>query len=248
MFFVHCDAVGCEDVIDGYSVIDEESKTWFRTPPGDPNRKSGWLCLAHKPSLDTIAIGGVVAAPPPMLGNTWVGESLPDPEVLAEIAANMTDEQKMRFVSAAQPEVGRVLPFVNNMMRPRSKWSYGNGKPKFERLPDPDEYPEVATALDIVADDPESDPKFKAIIDKVWKTIDASLDKDEQLQKDFGFTEPEDGVEARYEKHKAKVPWVRNKAWWILHNSVAHPLIGVLPVRWAFRFHDWTSRRMHGLK
>jgi hypothetical protein len=41
-------------------------------------------------------------------------------------------------------------------------------------------------------------------------------------------------------------PWVAHTAWWLVHNCIAHPLIGVFPRRPAFRFHDWTSRKMHG--
>jgi hypothetical protein len=39
---------------------------------------------------------------------------------------------------------------------------------------------------------------------------------------------------------------IEHRGWWLVHNLVAHPLIGILPVRWAFQFHDWTSRQMAG--
>lgn len=59
------------------------------------------------------------------------------------------------------------------------------------------------------------------------------------------FTEPERGSEGRYAKRKTKVPWVQHTMWWVIHNCVSHPLIGVLPFRPFFRFHDWTSVKMH---
>lgn len=66
------------------------------------------------------------------------------------------------------------------------------------------------------------------------------------LQAEFGFTRPEDGSQDRYvERHKT-VPWAKHTVWWVIHNAMAHPLIAVLPVRFTFRFHDWTSRKMHG--
>jgi len=34
--------------------------------------------------------------------------------------------------------------------------------------------------------------------------------------------------------------------WWIVHNCVAHPLIGVLPIKPTFDFHDWTSDKIMG--
>lgn len=61
-----------------------------------------------------------------------------------------------------------------------------------------------------------------------------------------GFTAPEDGSADRYHDRKKKVPWARHTFWWVVHNSVAHPLIAVLPVGPMFNFHDWTSRKMHG--
>jgi hypothetical protein len=33
--------------------------------------------------------------------------------------------------------------------------------------------------------------------------------------------------------------------WWVVHNCIAHPLIGVMPFRPFFEFHDWTSRRIN---
>jgi hypothetical protein len=60
------------------------------------------------------------------------------------------------------------------------------------------------------------------------------------------FTKPEDGSEARYDKRKAERPWLKHTAWWFVHNCVAHVLIGILPLKPFFEFHDWTSRKMHG--
>ncbi len=62
----------------------------------------------------------------------------------------------------------------------------------------------------------------------------------------LGFSEPEDGSEARYDKRKAEHPWLKHTAWWFVHNCVAHVLIGILPLKPFFTFHDWTSRKMHG--
>ena len=66
------------------------------------------------------------------------------------------------------------------------------------------------------------------------------------LQREFGFAVPEDGSGERYATRLETRPWLAHSAWWFVHNCIAHPLIGVFPRRPAFRFHDWTSRRMHG--
>lgn len=39
---------------------------------------------------------------------------------------------------------------------------------------------------------------------------------------------------AAYRKH---IVW----PWWVVHNCIAHPLVGLLPFAFAFRFHDWTA-------
>lgn len=33
--------------------------------------------------------------------------------------------------------------------------------------------------------------------------------------------------------------------WWFVHNCVAHPLIGLVPVKQAFEFHDYTSKKIN---
>lgn len=43
------------------------------------------------------------------------------------------------------------------------------------------------------------------------------------------------------------LPRVQHHFWWLLHNLVAHPAIGLVPVKATFDFHDWTSRKLNGL-
>jgi hypothetical protein len=69
----------------------------------------------------------------------------------------------------------------------------------------------------------------------------------QRAQKDIvGFDKPEDGSEDRYAERRKQVPWLSHTIWWFVHNAIAHPLIAVLPIRPLFRFHDWTSHKMHG--
>lgn len=39
-------------------------------------------------------------------------------------------------------------------------------------------------------------------------------------------------------------PRVSNRAWWMIHNVVAHLAIGFLPNKHTFEFHDWTAKKM----
>ena len=40
----------------------------------------------------------------------------------------------------------------------------------------------------------------------------------------------------------------RHHVWWFVHNCIAHPLIGVCPIRLFFRFHDYTARRINAVE
>jgi hypothetical protein len=66
-------------------------------------------------------------------------------------------------------------------------------------------------------------------------------------ERTVGFDRPENGSGERYTERRKGRPWASHTLWWVIHNVVAHPLIGLLPFRPLFRFHDWTSERMHGV-
>lgn len=69
----------------------------------------------------------------------------------------------------------------------------------------------------------------------------ALFDSDMRLKQVRKWQHAEDGSAARYaDKFRYRY------GWWLVHNLVAHVLIGVAPVRLAFAFHDWTSRKMRG--
>lgn len=94
-------------------------------------------------------------------------------------------------------------------------------------------------------DEMKKDPEgFERALDEVF----ARKDEEHPLQKEFGFTVPEDGSEERYQERRKKynVPWTTHTFYWVIHNAVAHPLIGVCPIKPFFKLHDWTSRKMHG--
>ena len=60
------------------------------------------------------------------------------------------------------------------------------------------------------------------------------------------------GSEGRYparqekfvDKNK-KAPYAQHRAWWMIHNCVAHLMIGVWPCHTTFKFHDWTSQKLN---
>jgi hypothetical protein len=66
------------------------------------------------------------------------------------------------------------------------------------------------------------------------------------------MTDESFGAEVRHRKRIAKwnratrvAPKLRHHAWWLLHNAVAHPVIGVWPTRASVWFHDWTSQQLN---
>lgn len=67
----------------------------------------------------------------------------------------------------------------------------------------------------------------------------------------FDFEKPEIGSHARFQERlvifkKKEIPLQIHYIWWVTHNCVAHPLIGLLPwFEWTFDFHDYTSRKIN---
>lgn len=46
--------------------------------------------------------------------------------------------------------------------------------------------------------------------------------------------------------------WMKRKGsanehhfWWFVHNCVAHPMIGLVPIKKFFQFHDFTSDKIN---
>lgn len=48
---------------------------------------------------------------------------------------------------------------------------------------------------------------------------------------------------ANFRKNKTSV--LIHHFWWFIHNCIAHPAIGLLPIKPTFRFHDWTSDKIN---
>ena len=40
-------------------------------------------------------------------------------------------------------------------------------------------------------------------------------------------------------------PAIEHHFWWLTHNILAHTLIGLIPIKWFFDFHDWTSKKLN---
>jgi hypothetical protein len=49
----------------------------------------------------------------------------------------------------------------------------------------------------------------------------------------------ENGSKNRFDK-----VFKNHYGWWLVHNLIAHILIGILPIEPFFEFHDWTSIKM----
>ena len=68
----------------------------------------------------------------------------------------------------------------------------------------------------------------------------------------FGNTTSEDRFYQRISRFASRsTPVWMHHFWWMTHNCVAHPIIGVVPLvserggDLAFRFHDFTSRKIN---
>jgi hypothetical protein len=65
----------------------------------------------------------------------------------------------------------------------------------------------------------------------------------------FDFDKDETGSLPRYLDRMGynpkPIPRIKHLGWWWTHNCIAHPLIGMLPIKVTFDFHDWTSRKLN---
>jgi hypothetical protein len=49
----------------------------------------------------------------------------------------------------------------------------------------------------------------------------------------------------KFRKAEKRFPILQHYFWWFVHNCVTHPLIGLIPVKPFFQFHDWTSVKLN---
>jgi len=53
--------------------------------------------------------------------------------------------------------------------------------------------------------------------------------------------------ETKWKSSELSMPRSRHAFWWVIHNSVAHPLLGIFRCKWTHTFHDWTSKKLNRL-
>ena len=61
----------------------------------------------------------------------------------------------------------------------------------------------------------------------------------QQLRKYRVFLYDENG-----QQYKFETVYKRNYGWWLFHNLISHPLVGLLPFGLFFRLHEYSSVRM----
>ena len=49
----------------------------------------------------------------------------------------------------------------------------------------------------------------------------------------------------KFKKAEKRFPILQHYFWWFVHNCITHPLIGLIPVKPFFQFHDWTSVKLN---
>ena len=68
------------------------------------------------------------------------------------------------------------------------------------------------------------------------------------LYREMEMTGSEDRFPKRIEKFKKaekRFPILQHYFWWFTHNCITHPLIGLIPIKPFFNFHDWTSVKLN---
>lgn len=49
----------------------------------------------------------------------------------------------------------------------------------------------------------------------------------------------------KFRKAEKRFPVIQHYFWWVMHNCVTHFLIGLIPIKPFFQFHDWTSVKLN---
>lgn len=49
----------------------------------------------------------------------------------------------------------------------------------------------------------------------------------------------------KFKKAEKRFPILQHYFWWFTHNCITHPLIGLIPIKPFFNFHDWTSVKLN---
>lgn len=49
----------------------------------------------------------------------------------------------------------------------------------------------------------------------------------------------------KFRKAGKRFPMLQHYFWWVMHNCVTHFLIGLIPIKPFFQFHDWTSIKLN---
>lgn len=89
--------------------------------------------------------------------------------------------------------------------------------------------------------------------DEEWEVYRAKMLKEldaQDLQTDID--RPYSTTQSRYASRAYNI-WgtrrlggIRHYFWWVVHNSVVHPLLGIAPCMVTFKLHDWASRKLNG--
>ena len=165
-------------------------------------------------------------------------------------APNATEEQKKRVIDAALDlckSAGTAREAAARLRHMRLDKGPSHGRVDFGTL---DDEPTVGAGVPSRSYTREVAEKAAQAVRvngfHVEKSIGNYVGSLQEMIAEYGFTQPEDGSENRYDERRARQSSGRHAFWWWLHNCVAHPLIGVMPRRFAFEFHDWTSRKLHG--
>ena len=49
----------------------------------------------------------------------------------------------------------------------------------------------------------------------------------------------------KFRKAGKRFPVLQHYFWWLTHNWLGHFMIGLLPIKPCFDFHDWTSKKLN---
>lgn len=112
--------------------------------------------------------------------------------------------------------------------------------------------PSVETYVELSIDD------FDQELEELSKNVEKEAEKEDLKDTYESFEDESPDLSTCLARFNARVeiwsnsdvsfPWLHHYFWWVMHNVFAHFVIGLVPIRFFIRFHDWTSKYLNRVK
>lgn len=82
-------------------------------------------------------------------------------------------------------------------------------------------------------------------IKKEWEEQQRLITAGEEFEGRRFRSEPKEPTPPNCPTFRFFHPVIEHHFWWLVHNWLAHFMIGLIPIKVFFNFHDWTSKKLN---